>query len=411
MSTTTTPATFHRLFTIPACVGAEHVRIRAITPILVTFPFEREPLSYCYVRVEGEGGYVGYGEACDSFGCTYAGVVAKVIEDAFAPLVVGQVLNAVEPLAERMRLFTRRRLGDQWIAVHARSAVEIALWDLLGQVQGRSVSAIIGRLKDRVEVYASHGFLEEGDADWHLEQLEPLLSRGVRMVKLRIGPEWRTDLSVLGRIRMGLPDRVELMVDGSEIFTVPTAIEVAAALCDMGVRWFEEPVPQHESRGLEGLADRAAVPIAYGEHLFGVEGALDALERRQLTVLQPDASSCGGISEARGMARLGSAYGARVVLHHAAGPISLAANLHVAATLQAVRAVEYSHLLSEGLSVGTGANFGIDAIVDGTLAVPDAPGLGVALDEEVAARLAYSIDPTRVAGSRGGLPDRFIGDR
>ena len=387
------------------------MRIRSVQPVLVTYPFEREPLSYCYVRVEGDDGLVGYGEACDSFGCTYAGVVGKAVEDAFGPLVVGQELDAVEPLAERMRLFTRRRLGDQWLAVHARSAVEIALWDLLGQATGRSVSALIGRLRDRVEVYASHTFLEEGDASWHLDQLAPLLARGVRMVKVRIGPEWRQDLAVLATVRAGLPEGTELMVDGSEIFTVPTALEVAAALADLGVRWFEEPVPQHEQRGLDGLARRSPVPVAYGEHLFGVEGALDALERRQLDVLQPDASVCGGIGEARAMARLGAAYGARVVLHHAAGPVSLAANLHVAATVQGVRAVEYSHVLAAGLSVGTGAALGPDAIVDGTLAVPDGPGLGVALDEAAAARYPYAIDPTRVAGSRGGLPDRFVGDR
>ncbi|MGH9089216.1 MAG: hypothetical protein ACRDYZ_14090, partial [Acidimicrobiales bacterium] len=87
------------------------MRVRAIEPVLVTYPIAREPLSYCYVRVEGDDGLVGYGEACDSFGCTYAGVVAKVVEDAFAPLVVGQELTAVEPLTARMRLFTRRRLG------------------------------------------------------------------------------------------------------------------------------------------------------------------------------------------------------------------------------------------------------------------------------------------------------------
>jgi len=387
------------------------MRIRSVQPVLVTYPFAREHLSYCYVRIEGDDGRVGYGEACDSFGCTYAGVVAKVVEDAFAPLVVGQELTAVGPLADRMRLFTRRRLGDQWIAVHARSAVEIGLWDLLGQEFGRSVSSLIGRVRDRVEVYASHAFLEEGDASWHLDQLAPLLSRGVRMVKVRIGPEWRADLAVLRAVRAGLPDEIEVMVDGSEIFTVPTALEVAAVLQDLGVRWFEEPVPQHESRGLEMLARRSPVPIAYGEHLFGVEGALDALERRQLDVLQPDAATCGGIGEARAMARLGAAYGARVVLHHAAGPISLAANLHVAATVHSVRAMEYSHVLSAGLSVGTGAEFGIDAISGGSLAVPDAPGLGVGLDEALAARYPYTIDPTRVAGSRAGLPDRFVGDR
>lgn len=387
------------------------MRVRSVEPVLVTFPFDREPLSYCYVRVEGDDGLVGWGEACDSFGCTYAGIVGKAVEDAFAPLVVGQELVAVEPLAERMRLFTRRRLGDQWVAVHARSAVEIALWDLLGKASGRPVADIIGRVRDRVTVYASHTFLEEGDAAWHMDQLAPMLERGVRMVKLRIGPAWRDDLEVMAAIREELVDDVELMVDGSEIFTVPTALEVAAALAGLGVRWFEEPVPQGERAAIEELVRRSPVPIAYGEHLFGAQDAVEALGRRQCDVLQPDAAVCGGIAEARAMARLGASYGARVVLHHAAGPVSLAANLHVAATVHHVGAVEYSHVLAPGWVVGAGSALGPDAIVDGTLAVPEGPGIGVGLDEKVAADHPYRMDPTRVAGSRGGLPDRFVGDR
>ncbi|MGA8296364.1 MAG: enolase C-terminal domain-like protein, partial [Acidimicrobiales bacterium] len=206
------------------------MRIASVTPIPVTVAMEREPLSYCYVRVESDDGLVGYGEVCDSFGCTYAGIVAKTIEDAFVPLVVGEELVAVEPLAERMRLFTRRRLGDQWIASQARSGVEIALWDLLGQSTKSPVSALLGRVRERVEVYASHTFLEEGDSAWHLERLTPLLERGVTMVKVRIGPNWHEDLRVLEELRNGLPSDVDLMVDGSEIFTVATAIEVAKRL-------------------------------------------------------------------------------------------------------------------------------------------------------------------------------------
>ena len=294
-------------------------------------------------------------------------------------------------------------LGARW---------RIALWDLLGKSLGRSVSSLIGRSKERVEVYASHTFLEEGDAAWHLDQLAPLLDRGVRMVKVRIGPEWRPELRVLEAIRAGLSDDVELMVDGSEIFTVPTAIEVAAALGDLGVRWFEEPVPQHESRGLEGLARRSPVPIAYGEHLFGVEGALDALEAAAVwtccSPTRPRAAASGRLEPWPGSApptEPGSCSTTR------AGPVSLAANLHVAATVHGVRAVEYSHVLAEGWSVGTGAPLGVDAIVGGSLGVPDGPGLGVGLDETIAARYPYALEPTRVAGSRGGLPDRFVGDR
>ncbi len=285
------------------------MKITTVTPLSATFAFERDPLSYCFVRIDTDDGLVGYGEACDSYGCSFANVLATVIDDALAPLLIGQELDSVERLTERMRLFTRRRLGDQAIAPEARSAVEIALWDLAGQQAGRSVSDLIGRVRDRVEVYASSVFLEEGTAGWHLELLAPLLERGVSMVKVRIGPEWRPDLATLGELRALLPDGVELMVDGSEIFTLPTALEVARRLHDLGVLWFEEPLPQNERAGIEQLVDRSPVAIAYGEHLYGNLDALEVLTRKQATVLQPDASTCGGIGEARRMAATAAYFG------------------------------------------------------------------------------------------------------
>ena len=147
------------------------MKITAVTPLTSSFMFERDPMSYCFVRVETDTGLVGYGEACDSYGCSFAGVLATVITDALEPLLVGQELDSVERLTDRMRLFTRRRLGDQAVGPEARSAVEIALWDLAGQEAGRSVSALLGRTRDRVAVYASSVFLEEGDAAWHRKLL------------------------------------------------------------------------------------------------------------------------------------------------------------------------------------------------------------------------------------------------
>ena len=88
------------------------MKITRVEPIPVTFGTEREAMSFLFVRVEADDGSIGYGEACDSYGCSYASVLATVVTDVLAPLVVGESLDAVEPLAERMRLFTRRRLGD-----------------------------------------------------------------------------------------------------------------------------------------------------------------------------------------------------------------------------------------------------------------------------------------------------------
>lgn len=382
-----------------------------VRPITVTYGHEREAMSYCFVRIETDTGLVGYGEACDSYGCSYADVVGSVITEAFAPLVVGQELRGVDALADRMRLFTRRRLGDQWIATHARSAVEIALWDLAGQSARRSVSDLIGRVRERIEVYASSVFLEEGAAGWHAELLEPLLDRGVTMVKVRVGPAWRDDLATLAELRRMLGPDIEMMVDGSEIFTLPTALQVAQRLHDLDISWFEEPLPQSEHAGIEALVAASPVPIAYGEHLFGVDEAIETLGRGRATVLQPDASTCGGITAARAMAAVAPFHGARVVPHVCAGPISLAANLQYVATVPAIRAIEYPYTMAPAWQALGSDRFAPSSIVDGHLEIPDTPGLGCTLDESAAAEHPYRSPGARVAGTTSGLPDRFVGDR
>lgn len=398
------------------------VKIADVRPIAVTLELDREPMSFFFVRVETDSGLVGYGESCDSYGCSYAGVLATVVADAFAPLLIGEPLGAVDLHAERLRLWTRRRLGDQWVAAQARSAVEIALWDLLGKARERSVAELLGQVRAMVPVYASIGFLEEGPAEHHLEQLEPFLSRGVRYVKLRVGPEWAKDLATLAEVRATLDSGVAIMVDGSECFTLPTALEIAHRLHGLGVVWFEEPLPQGERAAIEELASRSPVAIAYGEHLFGRDDSLDALRRRQLSVLQPDASTCGGIGELRRIAEVAASFGARVVPHVCAGPISLAANLHCAGGVSNIRLIEYPPSLAGAWdALGVGAPLGPASIIDGALAVPGGHGLGVALDEKVAAANPYRA-PRRLAGvrvgavdtasdARRGLPDRFVGDR
>ena len=98
--------------------------------------------------------------------------------------------------------------------------------------------------------------------------------------------------------------------------------------------------------------------------------------------------------------------------HVCAGPISLAANLHVAASTPVIRAIEYPYTMAPSWAAfGPGTPLGPDTIEDGTIAVPDGPGLGVALDEAAVAAHPYRPPGVRVAGSRGGLPDRFVGDR
>lgn len=388
------------------------MRIESIRPITCTFGTDREQMSFCFVEVITDDGLTGWGEACDSYGCSYASVVASVITDVYAPLVIGETLIAPEPIIERIRLFTRRRLGEPWVAAQARSAIEIALWDVVGQRAELPVNQVIGAMKSSVAVYASSAFLEEGPVAHHMGILQPLLDRGVRHVKVRTGPEWQADLDTLADLRRELGPEIELMIDASETYTLPTARELALALDALDVRWLEEPLPQGERAGIEALVQHSPVPIAYGEHLYGLDEAIDAMRRRQLDVLQPDASTTGGIGAARQMAHAAVGFGVRVVPHVCAGPVSLAANLHMATTVPGIRLIEYPPtLIPVWERFGTGAVLGPDAIVDGHLAAPTAPGLGVGIDLTAANAHPYLPPGTRVAGTTTGLPDRFVGDR
>jgi L-alanine-DL-glutamate epimerase-like enolase superfamily enzyme len=113
------------------------------------------------------------------------------------------------------------------------------------------------------------------------------------------------------------------------------------------------------------------------------------------------------------MAQAAVPFGVRVVPHVCAGPVSLSANLHLAATVPGIRLIEYPPSLAQSWSTFSGGDidFGPQAIVDGSLAVPTGPGLGVNLDETAAKAHPYRPPGARVAGTVGGLPDRFVGDR
>ena len=125
-----------------------------------------------------------------------------------------------------------------------------------------------------------------------------------------------------------------MMIDGSETFTVATASIISERLADLGVTWFEEPIPQPAHAGIAELAARSAVPIAYGEHMYGLTEAIDAMRNGELLVLQPDASTCG-LTEARAMAAAAAGFGVRVVPH-------ACAHRHVLSATYPRRAVRFS---------------------------------------------------------------------
>jgi L-alanine-DL-glutamate epimerase-like enolase superfamily enzyme len=374
------------------------MNIVSVNAIPIThFDHHKQPLNYLFVRIETDVGVIGYGEVCDSYGCNYPLSIQAVIEEAIRPLLLEESPLAVERLVIKMRGWTRRRLGDQGVIIQAISGVEIALWDLLGKLEGKSVSRLLGRCRDQVVVYASGPFLEEGRPDWHMKMFQPCLNQGVRAIKLRTGLSYRRDLKTLRALRSRLGDDIQIMIDGSEHYTVPTALEIARALADLGVLFFEEPVPQHHREGIARLVEKSPVPIAYGEHLFTRHDFQDCLVHARADVVQPDAALSGGIAEARRIAALAEPFGVLVVPHSAAGPLALAANLHFAASAPSVKMLEYSFTLdSLWREMLRDPILSPAALQDGQLAVPEGPGLGLIIDEAVWNRYPYRSRPVVV---------------
>jgi L-alanine-DL-glutamate epimerase-like enolase superfamily enzyme len=361
------------------------VRIRSVTPLPLLLSSDYSAMTFFVVRIETDDGLVGWGESCDCFGVSHPQVLQRIVETVWAPAVVGADLDAALVALEKAHWATRRTLGDQFAAGQSRSAVEIALQDLLGKRDGRSISARYGRQKDSLRIYGGNShFLETREATAHAELLAPLLERGVGIFKLRIGLDWRKALRVLADLRALLPDSVELTTDASEFFTVAESIEIAKRLGDIGVGWLEEPVQSYRLGAIRQVVAASPVPIAYGEHFFGAEYALDAMELTGISVIQPDASILGGIDEARRTAIAAGSRGARVVMHLHGGPISISANAHVAASVGNVDVIEYPFHLSPVMKrVAPTGGFDIASIVDGRIAVPTGPGLGVVLDTDV----------------------------
>ena len=346
------------------------------------------------MRLETDAGVTGYGEISDAWGCEYARVADAIVTEAIARFVVGQDPRKPDEIVRRARAWLRRRQGTTWLVSQALSGVEVALWDAAGKLADRPAYELLGGSGTPIPIYASGNFLSQGDASVHAEHFAPLLARGARGAKVRLGAQWEAELGTLAALHDRLGPGIALFIDGNEAFSPATAARIAPRLAALGVGFFEEPCPRDDRRALAGLVAGSPVPIAYGEHVFGVAGFRELADDGLAGVWQPDAAVCGGMSELRRIAELAAERGVRLSPHTAASPIGLAANLHAASGAPTLSMLEYSGRLDVLCSAFEGgAKVGTDAVVDGAMRPPDGPGIGIEPLADIAERYPYRVPP------------------
>ena len=345
------------------------------------------------LRIETDDGIVGWGEGKNAAGSagTYSGLV-HLLNSEVAPRLIGLDPRNISAIWEMLYNGVRHQsaasqghampdLSRRGLSVAAISAVDIALWDILGKSLGQPVWRLLGGKKaDSLPAYASGGW---ADAEQIGDQLLSYIDQGgFKAVKMRVGAMDATPHASAARVRAARkaigPD-IDLMVDAHGTYTVAGAKRFAGMVAECDLAWFEEPVIGDDKAGMAEVRAAGNVPIAAGESEATRFAFRDLIVARAVDVLQPDPAFCGGISEAMKISALASAFNLRFAPHLWAGAPCFFSGLHICAAAPSSFIIEYS----------LGANPMIHRLVeetveakDGMVAIPDRPGLGFTIDED-----------------------------
>ena len=344
----------------------------------------------CLIEVETDDGVVGIGEAWGPAKAT-AGYL-EMIRGAY----IGRELYERELIWSDI-IGRRYHLGLQNQLTACVSGINIAIYDAMGKTLGLPVCKLLGGVGgERIAVYASGGYIT-GDPKNQLEaQLGRIADKTFPAAKIKIGISPKSDEERVRLARRILGQDMLLLVDVNGNYTVDLALDSMRRIAPYDIHFYEEPLPPQDFRGYEVLCARAPIPVAAGEALYTVWDFERLIAARALHVAQPDLTLCGGLDQAKGIALLCQLHNVRLSPHVWGSAVGLAAAIHFVAALPAYPHTD--HIPTPRLiEYDVGANPLRDELltkplrpVNGRLAVPEAPGLGIELDPDAIKR--YRID-------------------
>lgn len=230
-------------------------------------------------------------------GYTYATAsTADFIERSLKSLVIGKNPFHIPEITDWL-IRQIRNNGTCGIGMMAVSAVDNALWDLKGKLQGLPLALLLGMAKKQMLIYGSGGFTSYSGKQLE-QQLGGWADKGIRYVKMKIGREPEKDPARVKIAQNAIESKAGLFVDANGAYSAKQALEKAAAFSESGVSWFEEPVPSSDLSGLHFIRNHApaGMNITAGEYGFNLPYFQKMLSAGTVDVLQADATRCGGIS-------------------------------------------------------------------------------------------------------------------
>ena len=341
--------------------------------------------SWVFVKVYTNKGVVGLGEG--AIAGREASIAAAIKE--LEHYIVGKDPTAIEFLWQAMYRWPRWRGGGP-ILNSAVSAIEIALWDILGKLLDVPIYQLLGgAARNRIRVYI-HGTGGEAVSKAKAHGLTaiktgPPVGKGVVVKR-----PWnlRRAAALIEEMREAAGDDFDIMTDAHGKLNPVMALEYANAIEPYRVMFLEEPIQVEDLDMLAWLGNRTKVPLAMGERQFTKFGFKEMISRHLVSYVQPDVVHAGGILETKKIAAMAEAHFIDVALHNHQSLVNTLASLHVdACTPNCVIQERGFWIQNDWLN---DLFYGVEIpLTDGYSALPDKPGLGCDLDEEVAAKYPY----------------------
>ena len=355
------------------------------------------------VAVETDAGITGYAECCP-LGSAYLPAYALGVRSGLAelgPKMIGMDPRSLDMINRHMDAVLRGR-------PYVKAPIDIACWDILGKARNRPVWALLGgKMNRRVRSY-TYLYPEPGEdaaefwvnADMTAEAAARTVKQGFTAVKfdpagpytIRGGHEpAMTDISrsveFCKKIREAVGDKADLLFGTHGQFTTPGAIRLGRELEPYNPLWYEEPIPPDNILEFAEVARHVRIPLATGERLTTKTEFGTLLRAGGVKILQPALGRLGGIMEAKKLSAIAEIFNAEMAPHLYAGPVEWAANIHLAVSIPNL-------LMAE--TIQKGGDFHLALIKhtlkweDGYILPPEAPGLGIDFDEDLARAHAYT---------------------
>ncbi|WP_312122672.1 mandelate racemase/muconate lactonizing enzyme family protein [Kosakonia cowanii] len=328
----------------------------------------------CLVKITTDSGHVGWGEALAP---VVPQVIAELITQLFAPLLTGQSPFASQVLNARMYDAMRDRGHITGYHIDALAAVDIALWDLKGQILDQPVYQLLGgAFREQIPCYVSG--LPEPDLPARCALALRWQQKGFNAIKLALGYGVQQDVENVRAIRDALGPQASLFLDAHWNYSVAQAAELANALHPLGVGFLEAPLLPEDIAGHRELRAKSPLPIALGETERTRYQFRPFIEQRAMDIVQPDVGRTG-ITELMHIASLAQTWNLQVAPHLSVGlGPCIAASIHVAAALPNLFMLEYQPPVFELANQLLDTPLVCEA---GHYALPQGAGLGIAINE------------------------------